>query len=267
MNLFYYMRIKSIIIYLGATFFIFIGVLLSTISPMTAILGLLFRIGLGFIIFGVVLILSKLLSFYIRYTHPKSFSSLLSQESGVFYWQMWMFKKEKDKITITSNSISSFKVIIGTILGYIVVMYIFLPGINDIIRGMMDISFDTIVSLMVIVLILSVILVSIHLFLIFRRMRKLIDKSESIVQISKGLRRKKNQHDFTKNSLQINLSNLNNAEVVFNGLYQIVIPLDGANGDLTTFKNWIIDNKFILIQSHSEDFIKEINSGIMEFVR
>jgi hypothetical protein len=261
------MRINSIIIYLGAPFFIFIGVLLSTISPMTAFLGLIFRIGHGFIIFGVTLILSKLSSFYLRYTHPKSFSSLLSQESGVFYWQMWMFKKERDKITITSNSISSYKGIIGTILGYSVVLYIFLPGINDIIRGLMDISFDTIVSLLIIVFTLSVIFVSIHLFLIFRRMRKLIDKSESIVHISKDLRKKTNQLSLGNNCFQINLPNLHNAEVAFNGIYQILVPLDGYKGNLTAFKNWIIDNKFILIQSHSEDFIREINAGIMEFIR
>jgi hypothetical protein len=97
-------------------------------------------------------------------------------------------------------------------------------------------------------------------------MRRIFDKNRKIIHVTKRLRNKTNTFDLGKNSFQINLSNLNNTEVTFNRYYQLVIPLRGSKGNLTAFKSWIVNDKFTLLQSLDEDFIREINSGIREFM-
>ncbi len=260
------MKKDSILTYFLLVFFILIGIYLSSITYITPITLFVIRAGHGLLISGIILVLGKLLGIYRK---RKSFSSvelLLSGDFGEFYFPPWIFKKKKNAIFISTDVKSSISTIFGSVVACILVSYIFIPSFDDFINGIIEISFGTILMLLVSIYLLGLVFISFSLFSIIRRVIRVIDKETHIIRIYRSIKLDKKNQDDDKKELQIPISNLKNSEIEPRGYYQYLVPLEGAKGEFKLINRWRYNEKYILIQSSDENFIKDLNSGIKKFL-
>lgn len=260
------MKKNSISTYFIIVLFILVGIYLSSITYITPISLFAIRTGHGLLIAGILLILGKLLCIYRKRKTFSSVELLLSRDFGEFYFPPWIIKKKKNIIFISTDVKTSISMILGSVVACILVSYVFIPSFDDFINGIIEISLDTILMLLVSIYLLGLVFISINLFLLIRRIIKVIDKETHIIKIYRSMKLdKKNQND-GKKELRIPISNLKNSEIELRGYYQYLVPLDDAKGELELIKHWIYNGKYILIQSMDENFIIDLNSGIRKFL-
>lgn len=260
------MKKNSISTYFLIVLFILVGIYLSSITYITPISLFVIRVGHGLLIAGITIILGKLLGIYRKRKTFSSVELLLSGDFGEFYFPPWILKKNKNAIFISTDVKSSISMIFGSVVACILVSYVFIPSFDDIINGIIEISLGTILMLLVSIYLLGLVFISFSLFSIIRRVIRVIDKEAHILRVFRSIKLdKKNQND-DKKELKIPISNLKNSEIELRGYYQYLVPLDDAKGELELIKYWISDEKYILIQSRDENFIKGLNSGIRKFL-
>jgi hypothetical protein len=238
------MKKNSISTYFLIVLFILVGIYLSSITYITPISLFAIRTGHGLLIAGITIILGKLLGIYRKRKTFSSVELLLSGDFGEFY----------------------ISTIFGSVVACILVSYIFIPSFDDFINGIIEISFGTILMLLVSIYLLGLVFISFSLFSIIRRVIRVIDKETHIIRIYRSIKLDKKNQDDDKKELQIPISNLKNSEIEPRGYYQYLVPLEGIKGELKLINHWIYNEKYILIQSRDENFITNLNSGIRKFL-
>lgn len=260
------MKKDSILTYFLLVFFILIGIYLSSITYITPITLFVIRAGHGLLISGIILVLGKLLGIYRKRKTYSSVELLLSQDFGELYFPPWIIKKKKNIIFISTDAKSSIYFVLVSIMVCILISYVFIPSFDDIIDGTIEIGLGNILSILVIIYLIGVVFISINLFSLIRRVIKVIDKETHILRIYRSIKLdKKNQKD-GKKELQIPIANLKNSEIELRGYYLYLVPLEGAKGEFKLINRWRYNEKYILIQSSDENFIKDLNSGIKKFL-
>ena len=260
------MKKNSILTYFILVLFILVGIYLSSITYITPVSLFAIHTGHGLLIAGIFLILGKLLGIYRKRKTFSSVELLLSRDFSEFYFPPWIIKKKKNAVFISTDVKYSISVILVCIVLCLLISYIFIPSFDDIINGTIEISLGHILTILVIIYLLGVIFISINLFSLIRRVIKVIDKETHILRVYRSIKLdKKNQKD-TKEELQIPIINLKNSEIELRGYYLYLVPLDGAKGEFKLINRWIYNEKYILIQSSDENFIKGLNSGIKKFL-
>ena len=260
------MKKNSISTYFLIVLFILVGIYLSSITYITPISLFAIRTGHGLLIAGITIILGKILGIYRKRKTFSSVELLLSGDFGEFYFPPWMIKKKKNAIFISTDVKSSISMIFGSVVACILVSYVFIPSFDDFINGIIEISFGTILMLLVSIYLLGLVFISFSLFSIIRRVIRVIDRETHILRVFRSMKLDKNNQDDGKKELQIPISNLKNSEIEPRGYYQYLVPLDGAKGEQKLINHWIYNEKYILIQSRDENFIKGLNSGIRKFL-